>query len=127
MAGARLFLVAGSVSAAFAVAAGAFGAHALDGMVSPERLATFETAARYQMTHALGLVVVGLLMERRPSRWLRRAGWLFLVGTVLFSGSLYALVLLDASWLGAVTPLGGVAFIAGWGLLAWTVGRDGPA
>ncbi len=124
MAGVRLFLTAGALSAAVAVAAGAFGAHALDGVVSPSRLATFETAARYQMTHALGLVLVGVLMERRASRWLKRSGWLFVVGTVLFSGSLYALVLLDAPWLGAVTPLGGVAFIAGWGMVAWAMAEE---
>ncbi len=112
------WLTVGALSAGVAVAAGAFGAHALGGAVSPDRLATFETAARYQLTHALALLVVGVLAERQASRWLRWAGWGFLAGTVLFSGSLYALVLADAPWLGAVTPLGGVAFIAGWGLLA---------
>lgn len=118
---ARLFLVAGAISAGLGVAAGAFGAHALARAVTPDRLAAFETAARYQMVHALALLIVGLLVERSPIRWLRGAGWSFLAGTVLFSGSLYALVLADAPWLGPVTPLGGVAFMAGWGMLAWGI------
>src|SRR5690606_8162070 len=116
---ARLFVVAGALSAALAVAAGAFGAHALAEAVPPGRLATFETAVRYEMYHALALLVVGRLKARYGGRRLRWAGWLFLVGTVLFSGSLYLLVLTDTPWLGAVTPLGGVAFIAGWLALAW--------
>ncbi len=123
---ARLFLIAGAISAGLSVAAGAFGAHALTDMVPPERLATFDTAARYQVVHALALFIVGLLIERSASRWLRRAGWLFLAGTVLFSGSLYALVLTDTPGLGAITPIGGVAFIAGWGLLAWGVATRSP-
>ncbi len=116
---ARLFMVAGALSAALAVGAGAFGAHALGDTVSPARLATFETAVRYEMVHALALLLVGVLVERWSDARLRWAGWLFLAGTVLFSGSLYLLVLTDTPWLGAVTPLGGVAFIAGWLLLAW--------
>lgn len=117
----RFFLVAGALSAAFAVAAGAFGAHGLREAVTPDRLATFETAVRYQIYHALALLVVGLLVERdrEGERRLRWAGGLFLAGTVLFAGSLYVLVLTDTPWLGAVTPLGGVAFIAGWLVLAW--------
>lgn len=120
---ARLFLVAGALSAAVAVVAGAFGAHALEGAVPPERLATFEKAARYEMYHALALLLVGWMSRRPGGRRLRWTGGLFLAGTVLFSGSLYLLVLTDAPWLGAVTPLGGVAFIAGWLALAWSVGR----
>lgn len=116
---ARLFLVAGALSAAVAVAAGAFGAHALDGVVPPGRIATFETAARYEMYHALALLLVGRMTVGRADRWLAWAGRLFLVGTVLFSGSLYLLVLTETPWLGAITPLGGVAFIAGWIALAF--------
>lgn len=111
-------MLLGAVLAALAVAAGAFGAHALRARVDAAALATFETAARYQMYHALALLVVGGLAERRDGPWLGRAAVLFVVGVLLFSGSLYALVLFGLPMLGAVTPLGGVAFLAGWGCLA---------
>ncbi len=120
----RLFLVLGAVLAALGVAAGAFGAHGLRASVSPDRMVVYETAARYQVYHALALLAVGLLAERRRGASLRRlrgAGWAFAVGTVLFSGSLYALVLTGTPALGIITPVGGVAFLAGWGLLAWAV------
>lgn len=110
----RLFVGLGALSGLLSVAAGAFGAHALRATLSPEYLATFETAARYQMYHALALMVSGLAMARWPSALLSWAGWMFLVGTVLFSGSLYALALTGTRWLGAITPLGGAAFLAGW-------------
>jgi uncharacterized membrane protein YgdD (TMEM256/DUF423 family) len=119
MSPARTFLALGAVLAGVGVAAGAFAAHALAGLVPPERIATFETAARYQVYHALALLAVGLLAERSAPRALRTAGWLFVAGTALFSGSLYLLVLTDTPALGAVTPLGGVAFLSGWALLAW--------
>jgi uncharacterized membrane protein YgdD (TMEM256/DUF423 family) len=114
----RLFFALGSASAFLAVAAGAFGAHALRGRLTPELLAVFETAARYQMYHALALLAVAWAVARWPGPWPRAAGWCFAVGTVLFSGSLYALALTGLRWLGAITPLGGVAFLAGWALLA---------
>ncbi len=114
---ARFWLVSGAVLAAIAVAAGAFGAHGLRDRLSAADLATFETAARYQMYHALALVAVALLDGRGLN--VRPAGWLFLAGVVLFSGSLYLLTLGNLRWMGAVTPLGGVAFIAGWLALAW--------
>jgi uncharacterized membrane protein YgdD (TMEM256/DUF423 family) len=120
---ARLFVAAGALSAALGVAAGAFGAHALADAVSPARLDTFETAARYELIHALALVLVGVLIERRADRRLRWAGGLFLAGTLLFSGSLYLLVLTDTPWLGAITPLGGIAFISGWLVLAASAWR----
>jgi len=104
------------------VAAGAFGAHGLRDRVSPADLATFETAARYQMYHALALIAVGLLAERGLART-SMVGGLFCAGIILFSGSLYLLVLLELPWMGAVTPLGGVAFIAGWVTLA--LAKDG--
>ena len=107
------------------MAAGAFGAHALEGAVTPERLATWATGAHYGLVHALALVLTGLVTERHPGRLTWVAGGLFLAGIVLFAGSLWALVLLDAPALGAVTPFGGVAFIAGWGCLAAGMGRGG--
>lgn len=116
--------VLGGLFGGLAVVAGAFGAHGLRGRLAPELLSVFETAARYQMYHALALVAVALLLERRPSAWLRAAGWCFAGGTVVFSGSLYLLALTGIGWWGAVTPLGGVALIAGWGLLACGLWRS---
>ena len=116
----RLFFGLGAASAFIAVAAGAFGAHALRARLSPDLLAAFETGARYQMYHALGLVAAAWAGTRGvaaegAAAW---AGWLFVAGTVLFSGSLYALALSGVRGLGAVTPFGGVAFLAGWVALA---------
>jgi uncharacterized membrane protein YgdD (TMEM256/DUF423 family) len=119
----RLFAILGAVSAFLAVAAGAFGAHGLRARLSPDLLAVFETGARYQMYHALALFVVAWAAGRWPGPWPARAGWLFLAGTVLFSGSLYALALSGVRWLGAITPLGGVAFLAGWLCLALAPSR----
>jgi uncharacterized membrane protein YgdD (TMEM256/DUF423 family) len=113
----RLFFSLGAASALLAVAAGAFGAHALRARLSAEMLAVFETGARYQMYHALGLLAAAWAVSRWPGPWVVRAGWLFLAGTVLFSGSLYILALSGIRWLGAVTPFGGVAFLAGWACL----------
>lgn len=114
----RRHLTLGAISAGLAVALGAFAAHALKNRLDPQALATFEVGVRYQMYHALALLAVGLLAERRPSRLLVWSGALFLAGTLLFSGSLYALSLSGVRWLGAITPFGGVAFLAGWGCLA---------
>lgn len=114
----RSLLVAAALSGAVAVAAGAFGAHALREMVTPARLDVWQTGAAYHLAHAVAGLAVAALAPADAGPWIRRAGWFFLAGTVLFSGSLYALVLLDAAWFGAVTPLGGVAFIAGWLCLA---------
>lgn len=114
----RLFFGLGAVSAFLSVAAGAFGAHALRARLSPELLAAFETGARYQMYHALGLIAAALAAARWPGAFPQWAGWLFVAGTVLFSGSLYALALSGLPWLGAITPLGGVAFLVGWICLA---------
>ncbi len=119
----RTFALLGSVLAFLAVAAGAFGAHALRGRLSPADLAIFETAARYQMYHALALLAVAWAAGRWPGGLAAAAGWLFALGTLVFSGSLYLLVLTGARWLGAVTPLGGLALLAGWLALAWTVAR----
>lgn len=114
----RGFATAAACSAALAVAAGAFGAHALRARLPLDLLAVFETAARYQMYHALGLLAVALLDARAPHPGVRAAGWLFVAGTITFSGSLYALALSGVRALGAITPLGGVCFIAGWLALA---------
>ena len=110
----RTFLALGALSGAISVAAGAFGAHALRTRISTELLAAFETGARYQMYHALALLVVAWATTRWPGPPVRAAGWLFVAGTVLFSGSLYLLALTGARGLGAVTPLGGLALLAGW-------------
>ena len=119
----RLFLALGALSALVSVAAGAFGAHALRARLEPDLLAVFETGARYEMYHALGLVAVAWAAARWPGGVVTAAGWLFVAGTVLFSGSLYALALTGVRALGAVTPLGGVAFLAGWAALAWAALR----
>lgn len=113
----RRIFQGGALSALIGVALGAFGAHALEARVSPDRLATWETAVFYQLVHALGLLAVAWAVERWPGRTTRAAGAFFAVGTLLFSGSLYLLVLTETPWLGAVTPLGGLAFLLGWACL----------
>lgn len=115
----RRFLLAGAALAALSVAAGAFGSHLLQGRLDLDQMTIFEIAVRYQMYHALALLAVGLWMERDPGRLVEFSGWLFLAGILLFSGSLYVLVLTGASWLGAVTPLGGTSLLAGWICLAF--------
>jgi uncharacterized membrane protein YgdD (TMEM256/DUF423 family) len=115
----------GAVLALIAVAAGAFGAHALRSHLAPDLLAVFETGVRYQFFHALALILVALAMDGAPSRALAAAGWLFAIGTVIFSGSLYALALTGVRVLGAITPLGGLCFLAGWIAMAVGLGR-GP-
>ncbi len=115
----NLFWIIGSLFGATGVALGAFGAHALKARLKPERLETFETGVRYQMMHAIGLLAVGLAAGRWPSAGLvTAAGWLFVAGILLFSGSLYLLVFTERRAWGAVTPLGGVAMIIGWICLA---------
>jgi len=100
------------------VGLGAFGAHALKGRLSPDMLAVFETGVRYQMYHALALLATAALMARSDGRAVVVAGWSFTAGILLFSGSLYALAFTGVTMLGAVTPIGGVAFLAGWVALA---------
>ena len=119
----RLFLALGAASAFISVAAGAFGAHALKARLPPELLVTFETGARYEMYGAFGLVAAAWVSSRWPGGAASAAGWLFVAGTVLFSGSLYALTLSGVRALGAVTPFGGVAFLAGFACLAWAALR----
>jgi uncharacterized membrane protein YgdD (TMEM256/DUF423 family) len=115
----------GAALGALAVAIGAFGAHGLRAWVTPEQLAVFEVGVRYQMYHALALILLGLFAGRGPAPTaialppgVAPAACLFFAGIALFSGSLYVLVLSDARWLGVVTPLGGLAFIVGWLLFA---------
>jgi len=115
----RLFFGLGCASALIAVALGAFGAHGLRARIVPDMLLTFEIGVRYQMYHALALLAVGAVAGRLPGGTVAAAGWLFVAGTVIFSGSLYVLALTGQRWLGAVTPLGGLAFLAGWAVLAW--------
>jgi uncharacterized membrane protein YgdD (TMEM256/DUF423 family) len=115
----RTFLFFGSVAGFVAVAFGAFGAHALRNKLSADMLAVFETGVRYQMFHALALLITAIAVARFDGWVARAAGWCFLAGIVLFSGSLYALALTGVRSFGAITPLGGVAFLAGWGLLVY--------
>ncbi len=118
----RIFFILGSLSGLIAVATGAFGAHSLRDHLSADLLATFETGARYQMYHALALLLAAWATTRWPGPLTNAAGWLFVAGTLIFSGSLYALSLSGLRWPGAITPVGGVAFIGGWlclALAAW--------
>ena len=115
----RLFFTLGSLSAFLAVAFGAFGAHALKARLSQEMLSVFEVGARYHFYHALALLAVAWAATRWPGGAVIAAGWLFLAGTVIFSGSLYLLSLTGQRWLGAITPIGGAAFLLGWVCLAW--------
>jgi uncharacterized membrane protein YgdD (TMEM256/DUF423 family) len=120
----RLFFGLGALSGAMAVALGAFGAHGLKTRLPADLLATFETGVRYQMYHALALLVVAWAVIRWSGSSLpASAGWLFVAGTVLFSFSLYLLALTGQRWLGAITPFGGVAFVAGWVCLALAAWR----
>ena len=115
----KTFVLLGSLSAFLGVALGAFGAHGLKSRVTPEMLAVWQTGVQYHLVHALGLVLIGILCHLLPEASLvRSAGWFLLSGTVLFSGSLYVMVLSDIRALGMITPLGGVAFLVGWLLLA---------
>lgn len=122
----RIFLALGSLSALVAVALGAFAAHGLKARLAPELLASFEVGVRYQMYHALALLGVAWATTKWPGAAAHSAGWLFVAGTLLFSGSLYVLALTGARWLGAVTPFGGAAFLAGWACLAWSAWKGSP-
>ncbi|MER2006067.1 MAG: DUF423 domain-containing protein [Psychrobacillus sp.] len=116
----KFFIIAGAINGFLSVALGAFGAHLLEGRVADKYLATWETAVQYQMFHALALVAIGILMSSKllgPVSQLNVAGYLILAGIVIFSGSLYVLSLTGISILGAITPIGGVAFLIGWVML----------
>ena len=119
----RALTALGALSGFVAVAAGAFGAHALRARLEPDLLAVFETGVRYQMYHALAVLLAVALDAHRPAPLTRAAGWCFLGGTVIFCGSLYALALTGIRILGAITPLGGILFLAGWGALVLSFAR----
>ena len=116
----RAFFIAGAISGGLGVALGAFAAHGLRNRLAPDMLAVFEAGVRYQMYHALALLAAGWVGARWPGASATAAGWLFIAGTVIFSGTLYLLSVTGLRWLGALTPFGGLAFIAGWLALAWS-------
>jgi len=119
----RTFFTLGAALAGIGVALGAFAAHGLKSRLAPDLLQVFETGVRYQVFHALALLAVAWAAARWPSPGVHAAGWLFVAGVALFSGSLYTLATSGARWLGAVTPLGGLCFLAGWAVLAVAVAR----
>lgn len=119
----RFALFAGASLAAAGVALGAFGAHWLKALLSPEALGWWQTAVQYQMWHAIGLVAIGAAQLART----RGPAWMLAGGTLIFSGSLYAMALSDARWLGAATPMGGALMIAGWAWLAWRLAIKTPS
>jgi len=115
----RVFFALGALAGFVGVALGAFAAHGLKSRLDAGMLATFEIGVRYQMYHALALLAVAWACTKWPGAWVNASGWLFVAGILVFSGSLYLLALTGVRWLGAITPLGGLAFLAGWICLAW--------
>jgi uncharacterized membrane protein YgdD (TMEM256/DUF423 family) len=115
----KTFLLLGAVAAFLAVALGAFGAHGLRGRLAPEMMTVFQTGVQYHVYHALALILVSLIMGRMSGWLIQTAGWCFAAGIVLFSGSLYLLAVTGVTMLGAITPIGGLAFLAGWACLAF--------
>ncbi|MFT8708427.1 MAG: DUF423 domain-containing protein [Sporolactobacillus sp.] len=116
----KYFIAIGAALAFLSVAFGAFGAHILKERISARYLAIYQTGVQYQMVHSLGLILVGILATvvfRTQTQWLTSSAWLMLIGIVLFSGSLYVLSISGITWLGAITPFGGVAFLAAWALV----------
>jgi len=125
---AKIFLMAGSIFGGLAVAAGAFASHALKAQLSEKSQQIFETGTKYQMYHALALILVSLLLSRAEAgeELLTLAGYAFIAGIILFSGSLYGLSLSEIKWFGPITPLGGVAFLVGWGCMAIAALKSSP-
>ncbi|MDH5474033.1 MAG: DUF423 domain-containing protein [Gammaproteobacteria bacterium] len=118
----KQFIIIGSINCLLAVALGAFGAHGLKAMISPQALQTYTTGVNYHFFHALGLLAIGIILRDFPR--VEMAGWLMLAGIILFSGSLYALSLSGIKPLGMITPVGGLCFIIAWGWLAFGVYRS---
>lgn len=119
------FAIIGSILALLGVAIGAFGAHGLEDKISEDMLANYQTGAQYQMYHALGLLLIGLIADKlSSSKLIRAAGWLLTVGVVIFSGSLYILSISGNKTFGAITPIGGVCFIIGWACLAIAIWKQ---
>lgn len=123
----RQLLITGSLNMFVAVAAGAFGAHGLRRIVSPEMLSVWQTGVMYHLIHALGLLIIAALMPRLGAAALSTPGTLMFAGIILFSGSLYVLTLTNIKWIGIVTPIGGVAFLVSWAWIAWASWRAAPA
>jgi uncharacterized membrane protein YgdD (TMEM256/DUF423 family) len=121
------WLIFAAIHGFVSVAFGAFAAHALSGKLEPRMLANVETAARYEMYHALALIAVAWLASRNPTGAIQACGWCFALGTLVFSGSLYVLALTGITKLGAITPIGGSAMLAGWLLLGWSAWTAGTA
>ena len=119
----RLFFSLGCLAGFLGVALGAFAAHGLKSKLPPDMFNIFEVGVRYHMYHALALLGVAAAAAHWSGPWLTAAGWLFVFGIVVFSGSLYLLAMGGPRWLGAITPIGGLAFLIGWALLAWVVWR----
>lgn len=119
------WFAAGAAMAGLGVLLGAFGAHGLRERIAPDLLAVYDTGIRYHLVHALALLAVSWAADRWSNAWVGASGWLFAAGIVVFSGSLYLLAVTGARWLGAVTPVGGVCFLAGWAALALGVLRAG--
>lgn len=120
----KTFLVIGALAMALGVILGAFGAHGLKNKLTPDLLAVYHTGVEYHLYHALGLILVGVLINQFPQvSGLQLGGWLLLAGILIFSGSLYVLAITGIRWLGAITPIGGLAFIAGWVWIAWSLVR----
>ena len=117
------WFAAGAVMCGLGVLLGAFGAHGLRDRVTPEMLAVFETGVRYHLVHGLALLAVAWATTRWPNTWITASGWLFVAGIVIFSGSLYLLSITGVRWLGAITPIGGLCFVAGWLILALSAMR----
>ncbi|TDI91608.1 MAG: DUF423 domain-containing protein [Caldithrix sp.] len=120
----RIFFLSGAISAFLGVTLGAFAAHGLKTRLSTEMFNIFEVGVRYHMYHALALLAVAWACGRWPGSLTNLSGWLFIIGTVIFSGSLYVLSLTGVRWLGAITPLGGVAFLGGWACLVWAIVKN---
>lgn len=120
----RTYLIIGALLAGFAVILGAFGAHGLKSVLSVQQLGTFEIGVRYQMYHGLALLMLPALANYIEGNWANRVAFCFVVGCVLFSGSLYALAVTSVKWFGPITPLGGTFFIIGWGILAFALATN---